>query len=205
MKVVAINGSHRKGKNTAAMLHIVLEEAAAAGAETELLELTDYNIKPCLSCNRCLKKPECSIIDDDMGMLAEKMLAADGIVLGSPVYFCNVTGLIKNFMDRTRWMHMCRNALHGKVGAVLTHAGLRNGGQEITHDIMVRFLMSHGFYVVDCRNPEGGVYNLGASGALYDSLNGDNIRWRKSVLEDKLAVKTCRELGRNIIRRIKDK
>lgn len=205
MKILAINGSHRRGKNTAAMLNIVLEEAAREGAETELLELVDYNIKPCLSCNRCLKKDECTISDDDMVKIAKKMLAADGIVLGSPVYFSNVTGLMKNFMDRTRWMHMCVNVLHGKIGAALTHAGLRNGGQETTYDIMVRFMMSHGLYVVDCRSPEGSAINLGAMGALYDSLDGDATIWRKSVLEDALAVQVCRELGRNIIRFVKEK
>ncbi|MHB1043130.1 MAG: flavodoxin family protein [Eubacteriales bacterium] len=205
MKILAINGSHRRGKNTAVMLNIVLEEAAKEGAETELLELVDYNIKPCLSCNRCLKKDECSINDDDMVKIAKKMLAADGIVLGSPVYFSNVTGLMKNFMDRTRWMHMRVNVLHGKIGAALTHAGLRNGGQETTYDIMVRFMMSHGLCVVDCRSPEGGTFNLGAMGALYDSLDGDTTIWRKSVLEDTLAVRVCRELGRNIIRFVKEK
>lgn len=202
MKILAINGSHRKGKNTAAMLSLVLEEAAAAGAETELLELPDYNIKPCLSCNRCLRKTECSIKDDDMEAIAGKMLAADAIVLGSPVYFANVTGMMKNFMDRTRWMHMCRNMLHGKVGAALTHAGLRNGGQETTLDIMVRFLIGHGLYVVDSRNQDGGVHNLGAMGTMFEGLNGDTVVWKKGVREDALAVLECRGLGRNIVKQL---
>ncbi|MCL6634320.1 MAG: flavodoxin family protein [Peptococcaceae bacterium] len=205
MKVLAINGSHRKGKNTAEMLRLVLEEVSAAGGKTELLEITDYRISPCRSCNRCLRKPECSITDDDMGTIAAKMLAADGIVLGCPTYFANVTGLMKIFMDRTRWMHMCRNMLQGKVGAALTHAGLRNGGQETALAILERFLWNHGLEVVDSRNQEGGLFSLGAIGSMFGGLDGDTILWKKGVAEDTLAVHECRQLGRNLVERIRAK
>ncbi|MBC7360272.1 MAG: flavodoxin family protein, partial [Desulfacinum sp.] len=124
MKILAINGSHRKGKNTTVMLGLVLEEAAAGGAETELVELADWRIEYCISCNKCLREPRCSIRGDDMAELAEKMLAADALVIGSPVYFGNVTARLKTFMDRTRWLHMRENLLEGKLGAALTHAGL---------------------------------------------------------------------------------
>ncbi|MDN5347055.1 MAG: hypothetical protein PWP65_619 [Clostridia bacterium] len=202
MKVLAINGSHRKGQNTARMLAVVLEEARTLGAETELLELSDYRIKPCLACNKCLRVVECSIKDDDMRMIADKMLAADAIVLGSPVYICNVTGLMKNFMDRTRWMHMRKNLLHGKVGAAVTHAGLRNGGQELTQIIMERYLIGHGLTVVDSRDQEGGVYNLGPMGTMFERLEGDRLLWKRSVDEDLLALHECRTLARNIVRQI---
>ncbi|HHW42362.1 MAG TPA: flavodoxin family protein [Desulfotomaculum sp.] len=203
MKILAINGSHRKGKNTAAMLQAVLEEAARAGAETELVELTDYQIKPCQACNRCLGKTECSIKDDDMAKLGEKMLAADGIVLGSPVYWANVTGLMKNFIDRTRWMHMAKNMLHGKVGGAVTHAGLRNGGQEQALDIMNRFLAAQGLFVVDTRNQEGGIYNGGAMGTMFNDLREGRPSWKKGVHEDTLAMEECRRLGRNMVEMIK--
>lgn len=153
MKVLAINGSHRKGMNTAAMLQIVLDEAARGGAETELVELVDCRIEYCLSCNQCLREPRCSIQDDDMAAIAEKMLASDAVILGSPVYFGNVTARLKTFMDRTRWLHMRENLLEGKLGAALTHAGLRNGGQEMTQMILERFLLSHGFQLVEPREP----------------------------------------------------
>lgn len=202
MKVLAVNGSHRKGKNTAAMLQYVLEGAAAAGAETELLELVDYDIKYCLSCNRCLGKNECTIKDDDMGMLAEKMLAADAIVLGSPVYFSNVTARMKNFMDRSRWLHMCCNMLHGKVGAAVTHAGLRNGGQETTVDILTRFMLGHGMIVVDSRDQDGAIYNLGAMGTMFQDMKDGAVAWRKGVHDDAVAVRDCKALGRNIVNQL---
>lgn len=200
MRVLAINGSHRKGRNTARLLETVLEEAGKLGAETELLELGDYCIKPCRACDRCLKVVECSIKDDDMERIVDKMKAADAIVLGSPVYVYNVTGLMKNFMDRTRWLHMCCNVLHGKVGAAVTHAGLRNGGQELAQMLLERFLASLGMMVVDSRRQEGRLYNGGAMGTLFHALEGDKIKWKKSVEEDSLALHECRMLGRNIVR-----
>ncbi|MDQ0287607.1 multimeric flavodoxin WrbA [Desulfofundulus luciae] len=203
MKILAINGSHRKGKNTAIMLQAVLDEAAKSGAETELVELVDYNIKPCLACNRCLGKTECSIKDDDMGVLAGKMLAADGIVLGSPVYWANVTGLMKNFIDRTRWMHMVKNLLHGKVGGAVTHAGLRNGGQEHALAIMERFLVAQGFILVDTRDQESGICNGGAMGTMFNNLEEGRISWKRGVHEDLLALEECRRLGRNMVEMIK--
>jgi multimeric flavodoxin WrbA len=199
MKVLAINGSHRKGKNTAQMLKIVLEETARAGAQTELLEVADLLIKPCLSCNRCLRRNACSIDDDDMGKAAEKMLAADAIVLGSPVYFSNVTGLMKIFIDRTRWLHMAKNMLHGKIGAAVTFAGLRNGGQEVTLQIMQSYLMSQGLMVVDSRNPQDGIISSYACGSMFAGMKEGQPVWRSGILEDEAAVLSCRQMGRNIV------
>ncbi|HDM76619.1 MAG TPA: flavodoxin family protein [Deltaproteobacteria bacterium] len=205
MKALAINGSHRKGKNTATMLRLVLEPLEAKGVETELLELADYNIELCKACNKCLTKNECSIKNDDMVLVAEKMLDSDAIVLGSPVYFANVSSLMKIFIDRTRWMHMCKNLLEGKVGAALTHAGLRNGGQEFTQMILESFLQHHGLQVVDARDPKSGIYNLGPMGTMFDTLDGEKIRWRRGVLEDTLTVKMCRTLGKNILRNLENR
>lgn len=200
MRALAINGSHRRGKNTATMLRLVLEELEKGGARTELLEISDLHIEYCTACNHCLRKTECRIQDDDVAMVAERMSASDAIILGSPVYFGNVTSRLKALMDRTRWMHMRENVLDGKLGAAVTHAGLRNGGQEMTQLILERFLQHHGLRVIEARDPRSGVYNLGPMGTLYDSLEGEEIRWRKGVMEDGLTVRTCRILGRNLLR-----
>ncbi|WP_066634049.1 flavodoxin family protein [Desulfolucanica intricata] len=199
MKIIAVNGSHRKGKNTALMLNTVLEEAAAQGAAVELLELSDYNIKHCLSCNKCLGRPQCSITDDDMAGIAEKLLEADGIVLGSPVYWANVTALMKNFMDRTRYMHMTQNMLAGKVGAAVTIAGLRNGGQEMALRMMEFFLTAQGLLVVDPRGQEGPIMYGAAAGSLLADVQDGKILWRKSIMEDEAAILACRQLGRNMV------
>jgi len=198
MKIIAVNGSHRKGKNTAGLLGLVLEEAAALGADTELIELTDYNIKHCISCNKCLGRAQCTITDDDMAALGDKLLAANGIVLGSPVYWANVSALMKNFMDRTRWMHMVRNMLAGKVGGAVTNAGLRNGGQEVTLRIMESFLAAQGLYVVDSRNQDGPIAASGVAGSLLADIKDGKIIFRKSALEDEPAALAARQLGRNM-------
>lgn len=203
MRALAINGSHRKGKNTAKMLGMVLEELERGGVQTELIEIADLNIKFCTACNHCLRSCECSIQDDDIPVVAQKMRASDAIILGSPVYFGNVTGRLKVFMDRTRWMHMAENLLDGKLGAALTHAGLRNGGQEMTQILLERFLQHHGLRVVEARDPRSGVYNLGPMGTLFDSFEGEAIRWKRGVMEDGLTVRTCRILGQNLLRILK--
>ncbi|MHB1651706.1 MAG: flavodoxin family protein [Desulfitobacteriaceae bacterium] len=202
MRILAINGSHRKRKNTAIMLEAVLHEARALGAETELLEITDFSIKPCSACSRCLRTPKCSI-EDDMQLIASKMLEADAIVLGSPVYFGNVTGLMKTFMDRTRFLHMCDNVLEGKLGAGVTIAGLRNGGQETTLQILERFLQAHGLIIVDSRASQEGIYNLGAMGSHYNRMEEGQIKWHAGVAEDPLALRECRQLGRNLVKAIR--
>ncbi|MEJ5349509.1 MAG: flavodoxin family protein [Desulfosoma sp.] len=200
MKILALNGSHRKGGNTAIMLRIVLEEAQKGGAETELLELVDYRIDYCLSCHWCLREARCSIQDDEMLFLAEKLMCCDALVLGSPVYFGNVTGRMKVFMDRTRFLHMRENLLAGKLGAAVTHAGLRNGGQEMTQMILERFLVLHGFRLVEPREPGRPIYNSGISGTLFETVDQGRFRWKKSVLQDELTVEMCRALGRNLLR-----
>ncbi|MGE4272810.1 MAG: flavodoxin family protein [Desulfitobacterium sp.] len=202
MKILAINGSHRKGKNTAALLRTVLEQAAAQGATTELLELTDYNIKLCTSCNKCLGKPQCSITDDDMVAVGEKLLAAEGIVLGSPVYWSNVTTLMKNFMDRTRYLHMTQNLLAGKVGAAVTNAGLRHGGQEPTLRIMDYFMHAHGIHVVDSRDPAGPLMYAGVTGSLMEDFKEDKVTWRRNATDDELTVASCKQIGRNMVKLI---
>ena len=92
------------------------------------------------------------------------------------------------------------NILDGKFGAASTNAGLRNGGQEMRPLILERFLQHQGLRVVEARDPRSGVYNLGPMGTLFDSLDGDEMRWKRGVMEDSLTVKTCRVLGQNLLR-----
>ena len=104
MKIVAICGSHRKG-NTEWMLKKLLERAAENGAEVELILLRKANIKTCLGCLACegdgnIRSGVCKI-KDDMNEIYPRLLAADCLVFGTPVYFDMLSGLLKNFMDRT--------------------------------------------------------------------------------------------------------
>lgn len=104
MKVMAICGSPRSG-NTEWMLQKVLESARTEGAETELVLLRDKDIRLCKGCMTCETgssgKPGTCVIKDDMDPILPKMLAADALVFGTPVYFYMLSGCLKNFMDRT--------------------------------------------------------------------------------------------------------
>jgi multimeric flavodoxin WrbA len=104
MKIIGICGSPRKG-NTEWMLQKLLEEVARSGIETELIRLREIEIKGCDGCLSCEaggqeRKGTCRI-KDGMQQIYPKLLEADGLALGTPVYFELLSGLLKNFMDRT--------------------------------------------------------------------------------------------------------
>ena len=198
VKVLAINGSHRAGKNVASLLSTVLEEAQNLGAETELVELSELDIEFCLGCNRCLFKPECKITDDDMSVLTAKMLEADAIVLGSPNYFCDVSARMKNFMDRTRPLHMVSNQLKGKIAGYVTMSGLDNCGAESTADMLDKFCTIHEMTVIHPR-PEGPVFSRVVSGSLMAGMKDGAPLWRKSVGEDPCAPAMAKQLGKDIM------
>jgi len=102
--IIAINGSPRKNANTAELLKSVLEGAASVGAETETINLYDLNFKGCVSCFSCKLKGgksygKCAY-KDDLTPILEKIEKADALVFGSPIYFGNITGEMRSFMER---------------------------------------------------------------------------------------------------------
>ncbi|AEG62050.1 flavodoxin family protein [Desulforamulus ruminis] len=104
MKVLALNGSPRKKWNTATLLKKALEGAASQGAETELIHLYSLNFKGCLSCFACKTKGgkhygRCAV-EDDLTPILKKIEKADAILLGSPIYFGNVSGEMRSFLER---------------------------------------------------------------------------------------------------------
>ena len=110
MKVLGINGSPRKEWNTATMLKKALEGAASRGGETELIHLYDLEFKGCISCFSCKRiggksYGECAVKDDLKPVLA-KVAKADALVLGSPIYFGNVTGEMRSFLERLFFQYL---------------------------------------------------------------------------------------------------
>lgn len=104
MKVIAINGSPRKNANTATLLKKALEGASSQGAETELINLYDFNYKGCISCFACKRiggksYGKCAI-NDDLAPILKKIEEADALIFGSPIYFGDTTGAIRSFMER---------------------------------------------------------------------------------------------------------
>ena len=102
-KIYAVNGSPRKNGNTAQLLQKALEGAASAGAEVKLIQLADLNFGGCRSCFACKKlanpSPGC-VLKDDLAEILKELLHADGIIMGSPIYFGAETGLYRNFLER---------------------------------------------------------------------------------------------------------
>ncbi len=104
MKILGFCGSPRNG-NTEWMIDKLLEGARSVGADTEHILLKDRDIRLCTGCLACEMKDETTpgvcVIKDDMEPILAKMVAADGFVFGTPSYFYMLSGLLKNFMDRT--------------------------------------------------------------------------------------------------------
>ena len=103
MKAIAINGSPRKSWNTDLLLQSALKGAAEAGAETELIQLSDLTFSGCRSCFACKRagaETGRCMWKDDLQPVLDKMLAADAVFLGSPVYLGNVSGMMYCLMER---------------------------------------------------------------------------------------------------------
>ena len=110
MKVIAINGSPRKNWNTAMLLNSALEGAASRGASAELVHLYDLDFKGCISCFACKRKGGTSYgkcaVRDGLTPLLEKIEGADAFFIGSPIYFGNVTGETRSFMERLLFQYL---------------------------------------------------------------------------------------------------
>ena len=119
MKLIAINGSPRKDKNTATLLKRALEGAASQGAETELIHLYDQNYKGCISCFACKLKNgksygKCAV-KDDLTPILEKVANADAIILGSPIYFGAVTGGMRSFIERFMFPYLVYDSSYSSL------------------------------------------------------------------------------------------
>lgn len=141
MKIIGINASPKGSKSqTLGLVNAVLDGAKSKGAEVELVDLCKLNIEYCNACGVCYKKGKC-VKKDDFHGLYKKILAADGLVLGSPNYFRAVTAQMKTMIDRMADAIHCQ-LLTGKYSAsVATSGGLGQHKQvtEYLNEIMLNF------------------------------------------------------------------
>ena len=119
MKVIAVNGSPRKNKNTATLLNKALEGAASKGAETELIHLYELNYKGCVSCFACkikngINHGRCGF-NDDLTSVLQKAEKADAIILGSPIYLQGITGVMKSFLERLIFPYLKYDKNHSSI------------------------------------------------------------------------------------------
>lgn len=127
MKVVAFNGSPRKGGNTEQCLRIVEKELNAQGIEMEIISVGN-KAKGCMACYHCLDTGSGHCVQNDpVNEWIDKMVEADGVILASPVYYGGIAGGMKCFLDRA--FLAAGNKLHHKVGAALVTLR-RSGGLE---------------------------------------------------------------------------
>ena len=140
MKILAISCSPRKDGNTVAMLNEALKAAKEDGAEVELFSIAGKNIQACDGCWGCTRTGKCHL-KDDVAVLQDKMIAADGIIFGTPVYFWGMTAQAKAIIDRTISLKPERS-LANKVCGVVASCGSLG---------MVDVLKDFSYYIVQRR------------------------------------------------------
>lgn len=182
MKVLAINGSARKDGNTAILINTVFGQLEKEGVETEMVQLAGHKIRGCTACGECYKNKDkrCVIKGDIVNDCIEKMLAADGIILGSPTYFSNVTSELKALIDRAGYVVRANsNLLARKVGAAVV--AVRRTGAMPTFDTINHFFLISSMIV-----PGSSYWNVGIGRAAGD------------VNQDEEGLETMRDLGQNM-------
>ncbi len=190
MKVVGFNGSARRDGNTKLLIEIVMKELEKEGIKTEIVQMAGEDIRGCRACYQCRvnKNRRCSIEEDAVNDYIEKMIEADGIVLGSPTYFTDVTAEMKALIDRAGFVargndHMFK----GKVGAAVV--AVRRAGSLHVFDTI-----NHFFLISQMIVPGSTYWNLGIGGKAGD------------VQSDDEGIETMRVLGQNmawLLKRIK--
>lgn len=140
MKVVAFNTSARKDGNTAILIKEVFKELEKEKIETELIQLAGEKIQGCLGCGKCLsqKNKRCAITDDVVNKCIEKMIQADGIIIGSPTYFADCTAGAKALIERAGMVARANdNMFMRKIGAAVV--AVRRGGAIHAFDTINHF------------------------------------------------------------------
>ncbi|UWX58323.1 flavodoxin family protein [Chlorobaculum sp. MV4-Y] len=177
MKVIGINGSPRPAGNTSIMLKTVFESLEAEGIETELIQVGGTDIKGCRACYACTKNKnsQCSTKNDGFNEIFAKMAEADGMILGSPTYFADITPELKALIDRAGFVSRTNGQLfRHKVGAAVV--SLRRGGGIHAYDSI-----NHLFQICQMFMVGSTYWNLGFGGrdggeVVNDAEGMDNMR-----------------------------
>ena len=158
-----INGSPRKDGNTAIALNEMIKVFESQGIETELLHIGGKDIRGCIACGKCRQLGHC-VFDDIVVQASQKLAEADGLVVGSPVYYAAANGTVVSFMDRLFYSNSAD--LRMKVGAAVSVA--RRGGQTTTFDQLNKYFTISGMPVAS------GQYWNGVHGAAPGEAENDS-------------------------------
>jgi multimeric flavodoxin WrbA len=180
MRVLGLSGSMRKNGNTAQLIKVILQRCEDAGIKTDFISLAGKKIMPCMGCEKCKERKWCINDSDDWNDIILEVLKCDVFVVGSPTYYYDVGGQLKNFIDRTYSLYHDRK-LAGKKGvAVAVHA---NKGAIRAIQTIEGFLSTHEFSSLG--EVKGNGYHEG------------------DVLNDAEAVKKAQKIGDRIVRLVK--
>jgi multimeric flavodoxin WrbA len=182
MKVIAFNGSPREDGNTSILIARVLEVLQQAGIDTEIYHLGAKNIKGCTACYECFKSKDqrCSVKDDAANECIEKMLASEGIIIGSPTYFSDVSAETKALIDRSGFVAKANGDMFKrKVGAAVV--AVRRAGSVHVFDTI-----NHLFFISQMIVPGSNYWNMGIG------LNKGDVE------NDREGLKTMQVLGENM-------
>ncbi len=152
VKVLGVNGSPRRYGGTYKLLRIALKAAERAGAEVKLVNLYDYEIKPCQAClcdDQVACRPPCPI-DDDFPKILEQVMWADALIIATPVYWYSPSGVVKNFIDRLTCLENMifvtgRSLAEGKVAGFIAVGN--DSGTILCISQLMCILNSMGFHV----------------------------------------------------------
>ncbi|MBU0729713.1 MAG: flavodoxin family protein [Proteobacteria bacterium] len=182
MKVVAFNGSARKGGNTAHLLNTVLDALNKEGVETELVELAGKNLAGCIACLKCFENKDgrCGVSNDEMNSYIDKMKAADGIILGSPTYFADVSTNMKALIERCGMTSRANGDMFKRKAGAGVVAVRRCGSAHVLSSLNYFFLIGQMIVV------GSSYWNMGIGGNPGD------------VLKDEEGIKTMKDLGVNM-------
>ena len=182
MKVIAFNGSARKEGNTAILLNLVLEELKTEGMETELYSLAGRPVQGCIACYKCFenKNRRCAVEKDSMNECIQKMDEADGILLGSPTYFADVSAGMKALIERCGMVGRANADMYKrKIGASVV--AVRRAGA-----IHVFNSLNYFFTINEMIIPGSSYWNVGVG------------RQPGEVTADAEGVQTMKTLGKNM-------
>ena len=192
MNVVAFNGSPRKDGNTSILIRTVLAVLESQGIGTETVQVGGKPIRGCIACYKCFENKDrhCAVDKDMLNSCIDRMLAADGIIFGSPVYFACMTPEIKALIDRAGMVSRANGMmLRRKAGAAVVAA--RRAGTVNTFDAI-----NHFFTIGEMIIPGSSYWNMGfgrekgevnddAEGLAVMTTLGENMAWLLKALQGK--------------------
>ncbi|MBQ7557512.1 MAG: flavodoxin family protein [Lachnospiraceae bacterium] len=177
MKVLMINGSPRVNGNTAIGLAEMEKVFHSEGINTETIQIGKMDIRGCIACNTCFARGKC-VFDDLVNETSPKFEGADGLVIGSPVYFASPNGTLLSFLDRL--FYSAQFDMTMKVGAAISVA--RRGGTTASFDVLNKYFAISGMPI--------------ATSQYWNSLHG---REKGEAAQDGEGLQTMRTLARNMV------